>query len=1327
MTGPARQKADDAVREACYRRSKGKPKAQRKHPIAKPCNPDVGCPSHADDKPHPQLPPPSTFDSLPMWRVGTYNAMSMVRMGRWDVLSREMQTVDVVGVQGLCSRAEQDFPCSYFRSSQHHVFQWGYGSGVFSNKSCGVALMLKHQKFRLHHIRQIYSPPDCLAGRAGALRLKGARADFLLVVGYVPVEPSNQAQRRGVHALFSWLDRLLSDAPVRTVPVLLLDANGRTGLHRAGPGPWQVLPGNDAAVGAWGAEVENYNGSKLHEFMLQHHLAATNTHDRHGCGKTFHGAHHASRIDYVLVPAGLLPHVCKVRVWYRSAFRLQLVDSPALRDHCPVVADFRYEIHFDHKVSEQRWDFSKLAAAIQGSDCKTQFLQEAERGLQQVQLQQNGTAPHTVAAAWRQLNNVVCSTAQKHFQLAPPGRARKPADTVHAAEQALAARLRYRDAVQSSQHSPRDLLPQRFYWRVWMAHVRFVQLQRQAKRLCRRDKRARRSELVEQLASAARRSDLALQWKLAYQLAGGSHGPKKRRYNMPQRFRPTASEWVEELVQSGPAGGCSARTLNAFSTSEVVSGLDVGTATLGSFADYNGSPMSIPPVQVEVHAETLANEDFAGLCASVRSLRRGRSVPEWSAPAEVWRLLLFPAEHLSQGHTLPPGTHGSCEGLLRTLLYLVRRNQEVPWLWNLSSPVELDKSNGKRGCAGKRLIHKLDPIGKSFFHMLWTRQGDVARHYACGFLRHRRREQAILQQRCLNWKLQKTGQSRVSVLYDVKNAFPSPSHASLDLAVCSNCRPADANLLCLRHRAAFILVRDPFKPEFTLVQIGCGNLQGDRVAPSQFLAVYHPPLDEWNDRCRRMEHGGQFVLRDPVSGLQVDTALSTFADDVARTHVVPRIADFSPTMQTLDSHFDACLGRLHMGQNHDKKELLVRLMGKGAQLAMQRIYHGHIQVRGRCQRVCKYLGSLLHHSGATSPEVSNRIAVAKRNWAIMRKFWFTRGVAASQRRLVFLAMVVSPLYSGIETLQTHDGDNVRLGRVLAALARKFCQGRACLKPHEDAHGHHRSLSNSAVFELLQIFPPAWERRARRLLWWQSIARHPGDNVSLLATVFGQYGWENGPPIGVDGRVTALANPWLRELVEDLDKLGEPNLVADQPLSIFFHPCKDLFVNLPIRTLLVRKYREELAALGLAPVENADEVAPVGPAPLRCDWIGADGAQCGYTAQSTTALSTHRHRLHGVRITARQIVVCNQCPWCRRIFASVEIAKRHAHARVKKGHCPRQGGNAAGMVEQLRPPPTFRCPVCPHEAVDLETLQTHVVGHVPAGQHVLHQYLIAAQQ
>ena len=57
---------------------------------------------------------------------------------------------------------------------------------------------------------------------------------------------------------------------------------------------------------------------------------AASTHSPHGCGRTFHGVHgHASRIDYALVPDGLLPQVSKVQVRYRSAYRLQL--SPPSR------------------------------------------------------------------------------------------------------------------------------------------------------------------------------------------------------------------------------------------------------------------------------------------------------------------------------------------------------------------------------------------------------------------------------------------------------------------------------------------------------------------------------------------------------------------------------------------------------------------------------------------------------------------------------------------------------------------------------------------------------------------------------------------------------------------------------------------------------------------------------------------------------------------------------------------------------------------------------------------------------------------------------------
>ena len=139
-----------------------------------------------------------------------------------------------------------------------------------------------------------------------------------------------------------------------------------------------------------------------------------------------------------------------------------------------------------------------------------------------------------------------------------------------------------------------------------------------------------------------------------------------------------------------------------------------GLPTLGAFVEYNGRPLCCPPPAVAVDVQLLADEDYDGLCASVRTLRQGPAVPEWSAPAEVWRMLLLPLEHLHGGQRFSADIPGRCEVLLRHLLFLVRQQQEVPLLWNLSSPAELDKPNGKTGCSGKRFVHKFDPIGHFF-------------------------------------------------------------------------------------------------------------------------------------------------------------------------------------------------------------------------------------------------------------------------------------------------------------------------------------------------------------------------------------------------------------------------------------------------------------------------------------------------------------------------------------------------------------------------------------------------------------------------------------
>ena len=99
------------------------------------------------------------------------------------------------------------------------------------------------------------------------------------------------------------------------------------------------------------------------------------------------------------------------------------------------------------------------------------------------------------------------------------------------------------------------------------------------------------------------------------------------------------------------------------------------------------------PARVGVHARQSALEDLGKLREAVRTLQRQRAVPDWCAPAEVWRMLLFPSEHCDRGASLSSQFHGQVEARLLHTLVQTRASQRVPTLWNISCPVELDKRN----------------------------------------------------------------------------------------------------------------------------------------------------------------------------------------------------------------------------------------------------------------------------------------------------------------------------------------------------------------------------------------------------------------------------------------------------------------------------------------------------------------------------------------------------------------------------------------------------------------------------------------------------------
>eukprot|EP00972_Heterocapsa_arctica_P103006 15180525-Heterocapsa_arctica.AAC.1 len=74
-------------------------------------------------------------------------------------------------------------------------------------------------------------------------------------------------------------------------------------------------------------------------------------------------------------------------------------------------------------------------------------------------------------------------------------------------------------------------------------------------------------------------------------------------------------------------------------------------------------------------------------------------------------------------------------------------------------------------------------MGKAWSLQLWRRAKIIYDPCSYGFIPGRCKEGVILQVKCALWRAHRSHKSTLACLWDVCNAFPSLSHASLDLAV----------------------------------------------------------------------------------------------------------------------------------------------------------------------------------------------------------------------------------------------------------------------------------------------------------------------------------------------------------------------------------------------------------------------------------------------------------------------------------------------------------------------------------------------------------------
>ena len=113
-------------------------------------------------------------------------------------------------------------------------------------------------------------------------------------------------------------------------------------------------------------------------------------------------------------------------------------------------------------------------------------------------------------------------------------------------------------------------------------------------------------------------------------------------------------------------------------------------------------------------------------------LRTAKAIVDHSIPNEVWRVLLKPwwvhrnVQHYGLGAPQGIRVPRKIEWLLTRYLAKVLAVRMAPLAWHLAPGFPVDKSNGKPGIDGQRLVVTMRPIGRTCYEVILD--GPVERH-----------------------------------------------------------------------------------------------------------------------------------------------------------------------------------------------------------------------------------------------------------------------------------------------------------------------------------------------------------------------------------------------------------------------------------------------------------------------------------------------------------------------------------------------------------------------------------------------------------------------
>ena len=167
-------------------------------------------------------------------RFFNFNVCSLVNTGRLQEIAWTLKP-DIAALTGTRIRLPEG--CSYTvqRLVGYTAIHNGWGRGCYTNRSTGVSIQLG-KRFQPRMIKEISVPPSSLAGRGGAIRLRGGTIDLGILAYYSPPLGGCSRVRRKVQVkasqqLMDWVRNRISSWPSRVFPLAAGDLNSGVGVR----------------------------------------------------------------------------------------------------------------------------------------------------------------------------------------------------------------------------------------------------------------------------------------------------------------------------------------------------------------------------------------------------------------------------------------------------------------------------------------------------------------------------------------------------------------------------------------------------------------------------------------------------------------------------------------------------------------------------------------------------------------------------------------------------------------------------------------------------------------------------------------------------------------------------------------------------------------------------------------------------------------------------------------------------------------------------------------------------------------------------------------